>query len=122
MVFTIDGLDIVPFIAEDGVDWTANGVDGPDTGRVMNAKMYRGLITHKARADVSCFWLKKADVVLLYNKLMKEYFTVVTDTVPWINGTVTMEMYSNNAKIKLSTEYTDGTKLYSDLQFPLIER
>ena len=86
MVFTIDGLDIVPFIAEDGVDWTPNGVDGPDAGRAMNAKMYRGLITHKARADVSCLWLKKEDVVLLYNKLMKEYFTVVTDTVPWIKS------------------------------------
>lgn len=122
MVFTIDGLDIVPFIAEDGVDWTPNGVDGPDSGRAMNALMYRDLITHKARADITCLWLKKEEAVALYGRLMRKYVTVVTDTVPWINGTVTMEMYSNNAKIKLSTEYTDGTQLFSDLQFPLIER
>ena len=122
MVFTIDGLDIVPYIAEDGVDWTPNGVDGPDAGRAMNALMYRDLITHKARADITCLWLKKEEAVALYGRLMRKYVTVVTDTVPWINGTVTMTMYSNNAKIKLSTEYTDGTQLFSDLQFPLIER
>lgn len=122
MIFTIDGLNIVPYIQEDGVDWTPNGVDGPDAGRAMNALMYRGLITHKARADVTCLWMPKDVAVQLYAKLMKEYFTVVTDTVPWISGTTTMSMYSNNAKCKLSTEYTDGTKVYSDLAFPLIER
>ena len=122
MVFTIGGVDIVPYLPEDGVEWTPNGVDGPDAGRAMNALMYRGLITHKARADISCLWMNKTAAASLYAVLMSEYFTVVTDTVPWVSGTATMTMYSNNAKIKLSTEYTDGTKVYADLSFPLIER
>ena len=31
-------------------------------------------------------------------------------------------MYSNNLAATCLTEYTDGTKLYGDVEFPLVER
>lgn len=122
MIFEIDGFNIVPFIGEGGIKWSWNGVDGPDAGRAMNALMYRGLVAIKARCDVSCLWMPKDKAVALNKKIMPEYVTVRTDTVPWEDGIVTMQMYSNNVASTCLTEYTDGTKLYGDVQFPLIER
>lgn len=122
MIFTVDGIDIVPYIAADGIKWTNNGVDGQKAGRAMDALMYRGLIGYKARGDISCLWMKKEDAVNLYQSLMKEFFSVTTDTIPWENGTVTKTMYANNMPATLSEEYTDGTKIYQDLTFPLVER
>lgn len=122
MVFTIDGFDIVPYIGEDGIKWTANGIDGPDAGRTMDMTMHRGLMGYKSKCELSCLWMPKAVAVALHRVIMPEFVTVVTDTIPWESGTVTLTMYSNNIGSTLLTEYTDGTKLYGDLQFPLVER
>ena len=129
MVFTItstgtslNGLDIVPFIGENGIKWTANGIDSPDAGRTQNALMYRGLIGYKAKCEVSCLLLNKADAHSILQAIMPEYVVVETDTIPWINGTVILTMYSNNIGSTLMTEYTDGERLYGDVEFPLIER
>lgn len=116
------GLDIVPYIGEGGLKWTPNGIDGTSAGRTMDMTMHRGLLGYKARCDVSCLWMPKAKALELYQALMPEFVTVVTDTIPWINGSATLTMYANNIKSVCITEYTDGTKLYGDIEFPLVER
>lgn len=122
MVFTIGSLDIVPFIGENGVKWTLNGIDSSDAGRAQNALMYRGLVGYKAKCEIACLWVKKSDIRTLLNAIMPEFVTVTTDTIPWLSGTNTLTMYSNNIGATLLTEYTDGTQLYGDLEFPLVER
>lgn len=122
MIFTINGVDIVPYLAENGLKWSWNGIDSPESGRDLSATMHRGLVSIKARCDVSCFWMNKTAARTVHQAIMPEYVTVVTDTIPWENGTVTMTMYSNNVEQSLETEYTDGVQMYKDLQFPLIER
>ena len=129
MVFTIhslgtgaNGLDLVPFIGEGGVKWTANGIDSSDAGRATDATMYRGFVGYKAKCEVSCLWMSKAEAYRVMQAIMPEYITVTTDTIPWRNGTVTMTMYSNNVSSTLATEYTDGHRLYTDMEIPLVER
>lgn len=122
MVFTINGVNIVPYIGEDSLKWSWGGVDSPDAGRTMDAKMHRGLVAIKARCDVGLFWMPKSAALAIHQAIMPEYVTVVTDTCPWKSGTATFEMYSNNVSQTCLTEYSDGTKLYGDLEFPLVER
>lgn len=122
MVFLIDGFDIVPFIGENGIKWTLQGIDSPTAGRSMDTFMQRGLLGYKARGDISCLWMPKEAACALLQKLMPEFVQVVTDTIPWISGETTLEMYSNNIPATCLTEYTDGTKLYGDVTFPLVER
>lgn len=116
------GLDIVPFIGENGIKWVNNGIDSSEAGRTMDMTMYRGLLGYKARCDVSCLWMDKDDIEPLLQAIMPEFVTVVTDTLPWASGTQTLRMYSNNLQGTVLTEYTDGNKLYGDVEFPLIER
>lgn len=129
MVFTIisdntpsEGISIVPYIGEGGIEWSWNGVDGPDAGRTMDALMHRGLVAIKAKCQLSLLWMDKTVARSIHRAIMPEYVTVITDTVPWESGTVTYRMYSNNVSQKCLTEYTDGTKFYGDLEFPLVER
>ena len=129
MVFTIksantsaNGLDIVPFIGENGINWTANGIDSEDAGRTQDLLMHRGLLGYKAKCKVACLWMDKSDIEALLQAIMPEYITVITDTIPWESGTKTLRMYSNNFAATCLTEYTDGTKLYGDVEFPLVER
>ena len=122
MVFEIDGLNIVPYIAENGIKWSWNGIDAPNAGRDLSGTMHRGLVARKARCDVSCYWMPKSVARTIHTTLQPEYVTVRTDTIPWISGVTVLSMYSNNVAQTLETEYTDGTQLYTDLEFPLIER
>ena len=129
MVFTIisigtdpTGLNIVPFIGQNGIKWTNNGIDSADAGRVQNGLMFRGLITTKAKCEISCLWMNKGDVCSLLQAIMPEYVTVVTDTIPWINGQAVLTMYSNNFGASIVTEYSDGERVYGDVEFPLVER
>ena len=122
MVFEIDGHDIVPFIGENGIKWTWQGVDGPKTGRNLNGDMDRDLIGLKARCDVALLWVKKADVVNINSWIQPKFVTLRTNTCPWKSGTYTFTMYSNNVSAVLEEEYTDGTQIFNDMAFPLIER
>ena len=122
MVFTIDGFNIVPFIGEDGIKWQLNALDSSDAGRAQDGTMYRGLVGYKCKCNISCLWMDRTQAHALMARLTPEYVTVVTDTIPWDNGTHTITMYSNNLAATCLTEYSDGTKLYGDVEFPLIER
>lgn len=122
MVFEINGMNIVPYIAEDGIEWTANGIDGPDAGRDLSATMDRDLVAYKASGKITCVWMTKETALRLHAAIMPEFVTVRTDTIPWISGVTTRQMYSNNMGSKLMQEYSDGTKEYADISFPLIER
>ena len=121
MIFEIDGFNIVPYIGENGIKWQANGVDGPEAGRTMDARMHRGLVAIKAKCDVSCLWMDRKKAHDLMQALFPETVVVRTDTCPWIDGVTTFEMYSNNIGATCLTEYTDGKKLYGDVTFPLVE-
>ena len=116
------GLDIVPYIGENGIKWQANGIDSADAGRTQDMKMHRGLLGYKAKCQVACLWMDKDDTEPLLQAIMPEYVTVITDTIPWESGVRTLEMYSNNFGATCLTEYTDGTKEYGDVEFPLVER
>ena len=116
------GLSIVPWLVENGFSWTANGLDSEEAGRALDGTMYRGLKGYKAKCEITCGWMTQEDSEALLSAIMPEFVTVVTDTLPWTNETVTMEMYSNNMKATCLTEYSDGERLYGDVEFPLVER
>ena len=73
-------------------------------------------------SGISCVWMTKEQTLELYRHIMPEFVTVRTDTIQWIDGVVTKRMYSNAAPATLGEEYTDGTKIYQDIQFPLVEK
>ena len=41
MVFKINGTDITPYIANGGLQYTRNDLDGPNAGRALDGTMYR---------------------------------------------------------------------------------
>ena len=54
MVLKIDGTDIVPFIAFNGLQWQRQDIDGPNAGRTMDGTVVRDRIATKIRWDVTC--------------------------------------------------------------------
>lgn len=120
MVFTVDGVDMLPYIAENGLKWQRNDIDSSDAGRAMNAFMYRGRVAVKIRLDITCRSLYTNEAMTVLNAIFPEYVTVTYDDP--LFGERTVQMYSNNVPATEATIYPDGEALWNDITFPLIER
>lgn len=122
MTLTIGGTDITPYIAYGGIKWQRNDIDAPETGRALDALMYRGRIATKIRLDITCRPLRKTELRTLLALIEPEYVTV-TYYDPMFGDRTNVEMYANNhpAAIALTDPIT-GEDLWTGVTFPLIER
>jgi hypothetical protein len=120
MVFSIDGTDIRSFIAEDGVKWQRNDIDGENAGRSKSGTMIRDRIGIKMRCDITCRPLTLQEARLLQSLIEPEFVSVqYTDL---LYGDVTKVMYSNNGDATISAAFGDSDALIRNVTFPLIEQ
>ena len=119
-VFTINGVSIVEFIAENGIKWTRNDIENPDAGRTLDGTMHRGRVATKVRMDITCKPLKSEQAQIVLGAIKPEFVNVVY--IDPQDGLVTRTMYSNNIPAICATIYEDGTALWDGIEFPLVER
>ena len=119
MVLKINGVDILPYIADSGIKWQRNDIEAPDAGRTLDSDMHRNRIGIKIRLDITCRPLSTAEARAVMSAILPEYVTVQYEDL--IYGMRTTQMYSNNVPAVCGTVYPDGDALWEDLSFPLIE-
>ncbi len=120
MTFLIDGVDYVDYIAAEGLKWSRHDVDAPNTGRAMNALMYRGRVATKIRLDITCRLLTGDEAHNILNAIMPEYVQVTYDDP--MDGLVTRTMYANENPANFRLKKTDGREMWAGVTFPLVER
>ena len=113
-------MNLLNYIAEDGIKWTRFDVEAPDTGRTLDGVMHRGRVASKVRLDITCRPLKTSEAMAVLRAIIPEYVTV--RYIDPQDGSVTKTMYSNNIPTLCSRVYPDDTCLWTGLSFPLIER
>lgn len=121
MVFEINGLDMKPYIANQGLQWTREDLEGANAGRgSIDGTMYRDRRAIKYRFDITCRPLLDTELSLVLQAINPEYITVrFTDPLDLTVKTKTF--YSNN--VPASFLMRIGSKEYwSGLNFPVIER
>ena len=117
MVFKINGVDMLPYIVQNGIKWQRNDIDGANAGRTMDGTMHRQRVTSKVRLDVTCLPLYASDAAIVLNAIYPEYVEVeYTDPM---NGLCIKQMYSNNTPATYVDKYTN---MWEGITFPLIER
>ena len=118
--FTVNGVNLLNYLAEDGIKWTRFDVEAPDTGRTLDGVMHRGRVASKVRLDITCRPLQSSEIMVVLGAIMPEYVTV--RYIDPQDGAVTKTMYSNNIPTICATVNSDGTAVWKGLTFPLIER
>lgn len=116
---SINGVDVTGYIAYQGLKWSRNDVDSPDTGRTLDGLMHRGRVATKIRLDVTCKPLTSAEASVVLNAIYPEYVTVTY--VDPMYGSVSKRMYSNNNPATYCIMKPDGTEYWQGIEFPLIE-
>ena len=119
MVLTIDGVDMVPYIAYGGIKWQRSDVEGPDAGRDLTGTLRRNRVASKIRLDVTCRPLKATEAQIVLTAIMPEWVTVRYEDPQ--AGLVTKQMYANNNPASYMMKRPDGTEWWAGITFPLIE-
>jgi len=120
---SINGTNITPLIAYQGVQWKRNDIDGPNAGRTLSGLMIRDRVATKIRLDITCTPLTLEQVRTLLNLIYPEFVTVMYDDP--MEGIVTKVMYSNNNGAQFLKKQPDeigGAEYWDNITFPLIER
>lgn len=120
MQVLIDGTDITRLIKFQGLKWSRNDIDGPNAGRNLAGYMIRDRVATKIRLDISCVPMTDADHDMLMNLLMPEFVSVVYDDP--VYGIVQKTMYANNNSSEYCILRSDGTEIWYNVSFPLVER
>lgn len=119
MTLKIDGVNILPYVAHQGIKWQRNDLDSSDAGRTMDGVMHRGRVSSKVRMDITCRPLRSEEASIVLNAIYPEYIRVeYTDPM---YGEVTKQMYSNNNPATHMLLQDDGVEWWSEITFPLIE-
>ena len=122
MTFIVNGANLIPFIAYDGLSYQLSDIDDPETGRMMNGLMRRGKIDDKEKWKIKCRPdLTTAEMSVVIGAISQQYVTVQFLS-PKSNSVVTKVMYVGDRTAAHFIEREDGTTLWKDLSFSLIER
>lgn len=118
----IDGEDFTGYIdANGGYGVERNDVDGDNSGRTMDATMYRDRIAVKMKLTIKCRPLRGAEARKILNAIYPPYVTV-TYNDPRVGIRENVGMYSNNVPAEYLFTKPDGTEWWRGISFPLIER
>lgn len=122
MTFTVNGANIVPYIALGGLSYQLSDIDDPETGRMMNGEMRRGKIAEKEKWKIKCRSdLTTAEMATILPLVSHQYVTCQYLS-PRSNTIVTRTMYVGDRTAAHYVERPDGVILWKDLSFSLIER
>lgn len=115
----LDNDEITRFIAESGIKWSLNIIDGPNAGRNILGTMILDYVASKVRLDISCRTLNQTDMRTLLSILSRRVFGVSYNDPQY--GHVTKQMYTNNYSGTLGMMYDNNGEDWGDFTFPLIE-
>lgn len=113
-------VDITPYIAWQGLSFSRNDVDDPDTGRDLSGTMRRGRVAIKEKMNIQTITLTRAQSAMIQTLLLPQSFQVRVTPYPQTNAARVMWMYTNNVKTTYVVHRNNGDDLQS-LAFPLIE-
>ena len=119
MTFTVNGVDMTPYIKYKGLKWQRNDIDGDNAGRSLDAAMMRDRIAIKISWDVTCRPLTTSEAQIVLNAIKPEYVTATT--LDPQDGLVTRTFYSNNNPASYMMLDDDGIEYWDGISFPLIE-
>ena len=120
MVFTINGVDMTPYIAHGGLKWSRNDVEAASAGRTQQGDMQRDRLSIKYRFDVTCRPLTADEQATVLSTIEPVYITL-TYTDPTTNSVRTGQFYSNNIPSTFCIIDRRGVEWWTGLAFPVIE-
>lgn len=119
MTITVNGTDITKYIKYQGVSFSRQDIEAPDSGRTLDGLMHRGRVAIKEKIEISTVPLTKTEMSTILALIEPETFSVTVNPYPRTNASKTMTMYSNNVKMSYIIHRPNDD--VQSITFPLVE-
>ena len=120
--YKVNNVNLLPYLADEGLAWEENDIDASDSGRTLDGKMHRGVVARKDKHSLTFRKLTLSEVRTVLAAVNGTYLTVSTNIHPKKLGTVTIEVYNSSRKGAVYSLEDDGTAYWSLDALSLIER
>lgn len=120
MVFKINNVSILPYLAHQGLRWQRSDLDTDNAFRTQDGEMHRARVATKIRWDITCRPLKASEAQIVLNLILPEFVTVECEDPMY--GLITKQFYSNNNVATHMLVQEDGTEWWDGIEFPLVEK
>lgn len=119
MTFTVGGVDFLPYLQAEGLEYTRNAIDGPNAGRAASGTLIRDWLADKITWKGTCRPLSSVELSVVLAALHPEEITVVyTDPA---TGSDESGMYYCST-VPVTLRITDRTNdRWAGLTFTLVE-
>lgn len=121
MTFTIGSTDLMPYIADGGLQWTQKDVEGPNAGTAINGDAIRDVRATKYEWRISCMPLTAAELSTILTLIAPEFVTL-TYTDPQTNSDTSAQVYINTAGLTFKHRTINGTEYFAGLTFPVQQK
>ena len=118
--FVIDNVDIARIIKNKGLKWTRNDIDSANAGRTLSGLMNRGRVCTKIKMEITCVPVQQTIAQQMLNIIYPQY--VMVHYIDPMMGERYVQFYSNNVPSTFNSQATDGSLLWDEISFPLVER
>ena len=118
--YTVNGISILPYIADEGLKIELNDLDADGSGRTLDGNMHRTVVAVKDKHTIMCKPLTTAQANIVLGAITAGAFvTVATNIHPRV-GTFSGAMYNSSRSAAVLRLDEDGNALWDDISFTLI--
>lgn len=78
MILKIDGVDIMPYIAQKGIKWQRRDINGQNATQTMDGTTHRSRIATKYDLHITCMPLPTEKSKIVLNAINPEYVEIET--------------------------------------------
>ena len=125
LTLTIGGVDFLPYIPENGIEWSRNDVDSSNAGELQDGTVRRDRVIIRRKLTITVNSVNTETMRLLQQAILPQWVEV--EFLDPIEGEVVTEtFYSNNVACTAAKQHTlqDGTKevVWRGFTFPLVAK
>lgn len=125
LTLIINGVDFLPYLAEEGYAWTRNDVDSSNAGELQDGTVRRDRVIIRRKMIITVNKLDTATMSRLQQAILPQWVEVQF-LCPLLGEVTTETFYSNNVAATAAKQHTlaDGTKevIWKGFSFPLIAK
>lgn len=113
---------MIPYLADGGIVWGNEDIDGDKSGRTFDGIMHREFIDDKDKHTLKFREMELDEIRLVRPVFKSVYLIVETNIHPDFHGTVTFQMYNSSRRAATSYLDEDGHARFQMEDISLIER
>ena len=113
-----DSVELLPLTQD--VKWSLNDLDGPESGRTLDTKMWRDKLGEKVRFDFKLIPIRTSKLLAIMRILRHPFFECDTNIIP-IDEPISVELYNSVRSGNIFID-TDKQIVHTNVTFNIIQR